>query len=44
MFSIFEASNNKLQLSILETLPITKLKPELCVQKQFYTILFISLF
>ena len=36
MFTILEKSI-KLQLSILEALLIMKHKPELCIQKQFYT-------
>ena len=34
---MLESSNNKLHLSILEDLYITKFKPEICKKKQFYT-------
>ena len=37
MFIILANSDDEFQLSILETLLITKRKPELCIQKQFYT-------
>ena len=36
MFTLSEKTINELQLSILEALLITKLKPELCIQKQFF--------
>ena len=42
MFTILANSNNEFQLSIPEVLIITRFKPELCIQKQFYTSLFFN--
>ena len=39
MFSVLESSNNELYLSILKALLITKFRPELSIQKQFYTLI-----
>ena len=37
MLTILVNSNNEFELSILEALLKTRLKPELCIQKKFYT-------
>ena len=39
IFTILDISTNELQLSIPEALLIKKYKPELCIQKQFYSLL-----
>ena len=42
MFSILESSSNELHFSILETFLVTSFQPELCIRKQFYTLLLFS--
>ena len=39
MFGVLERSNNKLDLSVLKALIITKHQPLLCKQKEFYALL-----